>query len=77
MLLAAILVQSVMITGMSLKAFWHIREPGAVAAPWKYRALAQVTAASKLLQQVPEERSAARGSAVGATGRWLACTLGL
>jgi len=65
------------IKGTSLKAFWHLRDPAVVAAPWKYQALAQTAAASKLLQRVPEDYSAAHGSAVGATDRWLGCTLGL
>lgn len=38
---------------MSLKSSWHLRDPGAVAAPWKYQVLAPMAAASKLLKPAP------------------------
>lgn len=54
---------------VSLKAVWYLHDPSAVAAPWKYQVLAQMTAASKLLQHVPEDCSAVHRSAAGATER--------
>lgn len=53
----------------SLKAVWYLHDPSAVAAPWKYQVLAQMTAASKLLQRVPADCSAVCRPAAGAPER--------
>lgn len=54
---------------VSLKAPWYLHDPGTVVASWKYQGLAQMTAASKLLQRVPEDCSAVCRSAAGETER--------
>lgn len=69
------LLPSVMMAQMSLKAVRYLCDPGARATYWKHQALAQTTAASKLLRPVLEGSSAAYVSGSGAKEKWWGSTL--